>query len=119
MGDARRLFRQELHLLRDECLFEIAKVRHAAMLIGVGIGLTAIGGVFALIMMVRVLHEFVQLPLWASYGLIGIILLAGGVSLFAKAKQSLQSFHLMPHRTLHSVKEDAQWIKEQISLNKT
>jgi hypothetical protein len=119
IGDVRTLVRQELQLLRDEFFFETAKVRQAAVAIGAGIVLAAIGGLFALVMLVQVLHQFVHLPLWASYGVVGFILLAVGVSLLFKAKRSLESFNLMPRRTLHSMKEDAQWIKEQISLNKT
>lgn len=119
IGDVRSLFRQELQLMRDEFISEIAKIRQAAVAMGMGIGLLAIGGIFALVMLVQVLNEFLHLPLWACYGLVGIILLAIGVSLLVKAKQSLESFHLMPRRTLHTMKEDAQWIKEQISLNKT
>ncbi len=119
IGDARTLVRQELQLLRDEFFSETDKIRQAAVAIGAGIVVTAIGGLFALVMLVQVLHQFVHLPLWASYGVVGFILLAVGVSLLFKAKRSLESFNLMPRRTLHSMKEDAQWIKEQISLNKT
>lgn len=117
--DGRTLFRQELQLLRDEFFSEISKVRQAAVAIGAGLGLTVIGGLFALIMLVHVLHEFAHLPLWACYGLVGVILLAVGVVLLVKAKHSLENFNLMPRRTLRTLKEDAQWIKEQISLNKT
>lgn len=117
--DARTLFRQELQLLRDEIFSEISKIRHGAVAIGAGIGLTVIGGLFLLIMLVHVLHQYVHLPLWACYGLIGAVLLIMGTAFFIKAKHSLQSFNPMPRRTLRSMKEDAQWIKEQISLNKT
>lgn len=119
IGDVRTLFRQELQLLRDEFFLEISKVRQAAVAIGAGIGLTIIGGLFALIMLVHALHEFAHLPLWACYGLIGVILLAVGAVLLIKAKHSLENFNLMPRRTLRTLKEDAQWIKEQVSLNKT
>lgn len=119
LGDLRTLFRQELQLLRDEFFLEIDKIRQAAFAFGAGIGLTIIGGLFLFIMLVHVLHQYASLPLWACYGLIGVILLAVGSALLIKAKQSLQNFNLMPRRTLRSMKEDAQWIKEQISLNKT
>lgn len=119
VGDARTLLRQELQLLRDEFFSEIAKIRQGAVAIGAGIGFTVIGGLFLLIMLVHVLHQYVHLPLWACYGLIGAILLVMGTAFFIKAKHSLQSFNPMPRRTLRSMKEDAQWIKEQLSLNKT
>jgi hypothetical protein len=119
IGDARTLFRQELRLLRDEVLFEIAKIRQGVVAIGMGIGFTVVGGLFSLFMLAHVLHEFAQLPLWACYGLIGVILLAIGAALLLKAKHALESFHVVPRRTLHSMKEDAQWIKEQLSSSKT
>lgn len=119
VGDLRTLFRQELQLLRDEFFLEIDKIRQAAVAVGAGIGVTIIGGLFLFIMLVHLLHQYASLPLWACYGLIGVILLAVGAALLIKAKQSLQNFNLMPRRTLRSMKEDAQWIKEQISLNKT
>ena len=119
VGDARTLLRQEIQLLRDEFFLEIDKIRQAAVAIGTGIGFTLIGGLFLLIMLVHVLHQYAHLPLWACYGLIGIILLVIGAVLLNRAKQALQNFNLMPRRTLRSMKEDAQWIKEQISLNKT
>jgi hypothetical protein len=118
IGDARTLVRQELRLMRDEVLFEIAKVRRGIVAIGMAIGFTVIGGLFALFMLVHVLHEFLSLPLWAGYGLVGGTLLVIGFALLIKAKQALESFNLMPRRTLHSMKEDAQWIKDQLSLNK-
>lgn len=118
VGDARTLVRQELQLLRDEFFSEIAKFRRGVVAIGVGIGFLAMGGLFALIMLVHALHEFVHLPLWACYGLIGAVLLLVGVALLINAKNSLQNFNVMPRRTLRSIKEDAQWIKEQVS-NKT
>jgi hypothetical protein len=119
VGDLRTLFRQELQLLRDEFFLEIDKIRQAAVAVGAGIGVTIIGGLFLFIMLVHLLHQYASLPLWACYGLIGVILLAVGAALLVKAKSSLQNFNLMPRRTLRSMKEDAQWIKEQISLNKT
>ena len=119
LGDLRTLFRQELQLLRDEFFLEIDKIRQAAVAVGAGIGVTIIGGLFLFIMLVHLLHQYASLPLWACYGLIGVILLAVGAALLVKAKNSLQNFNLMPRRTLRSMKEDAQWIKEQISLNKT
>jgi hypothetical protein len=119
LGDLRTLFRQELQLLRDEFFLEIDKIRQAAVAVGAGIGVTIIGGLFLFIMLVHLLHQYASLPLWACYGLIGVILLAVGAALLVKAKSSLQNFNLMPRRTLRSMKEDAQWIKEQISLNKT
>ncbi|UVT20404.1 MAG: phage holin family protein [Nitrospira sp.] len=118
VGDVRTLIRQELQLMRDEFHAETKKACQAAVSIGVGIGLTLIGGIFALIMIVHMLHQFANLPLWACYGAIGIVLLAVGALLLVNATQALQNFNLIPRRTLHSLKEDAQCIKDHIPSNK-
>jgi hypothetical protein len=115
IGDVRTLFRQELQLMRDEFFSEVAKVRQGTMAIGAGVACAGIGGILLLIMLVQVLHEFAGLPLWASYGVIGFILLVVGSALLVKGKYSLQTFSAMPRKSLRSMKEDAQWIKEQMS----
>ncbi len=118
VGDVRTLFRQEFQLMRDEFYAETRKAWQAAVSIGVGIGLVVIGGVFALMMIVQMLHQFAKLPLWASYGATGIILLAVGSALVIRATQALQDFTVIPRRTLDSMKEDAQWIKDHMPSNK-
>lgn len=115
IGDVRTLFRQELQLMRDEFFSEVAKVRQGTVAIGAGVACGAIGGLLLLMMLVQALHEFAGLPLWASYGVIGFILLAVGFALLVKGKHSLQTFSAMPRKSLRSMKEDAQWIKEQMS----
>jgi hypothetical protein len=118
IGDARTLVRQEIQLLQDEFVSEIAKIGQGVVAIGVGIGFLVIGGLFVLIMLTQVLHELAHLPLWACYGLIGVILLLIAAALLLNAKHSLKKFTLMPRRTLRSMKEDVLWIKEHISSNK-
>lgn len=115
--DVRSLFRQELQLLRDEFLAEMSKARQAAVLMGIGIGLALIGGIF--IMIAEMLHQFADLPLWASYGTVGGVLIALGSVLLLKATKALQNFTLIPRQALHSMQDNAQWIKDQLPFNKT
>jgi hypothetical protein len=119
LDDFQSLLRQEVQLLRDEVLLEMSKAGRAASGFGVGAVLTAIGLLFVLLMLVHGLHEWIGLPLWASYGMIGIVLSGIGISLLAKARSLAGTVEAMPRRTLFAMKENVQWIKEQVTLKKT
>ncbi|ALA59206.1 phage holin family protein [Nitrospira moscoviensis] len=119
LQDLRTLMRQEAQLLRDEVKLEVSKAGRAASGFGIGAGLLAIGGLFLLLMLVHGLHEWTGLPLWASYGLAGLILAGIGGVLLVRARSLAGSVHAMPRRTLYAIKEDAQWIKEQVMSKKT
>jgi hypothetical protein len=117
--DLRVLMRQEAQLLRDEVKLEVTKAGRAASGLGIGIGLLAIGGLFLLLMLVHGLQEWLAWPLWASYGLVGLLLAGAGVVLLMKARSLAGTVQTMPRRTLYAIKEDAQWIKEQVMSKRT
>lgn len=119
LQDLRVLMRQEAQLLRDEVKLEVSKAGRAASGLGIGAGLLAVGALFLLLMLVHGLHEWTGLPLWASYGLVGLILAGVGGVLLARARALAGTVHAMPRRTLYAMKEDAQWIKEQVMSKKT
>ncbi|MGC4097060.1 MAG: phage holin family protein [Nitrospira sp.] len=118
MGDVRALIRQELRLMRHEFEAEFTKVRHGVVSIGIGLGVAGIGSIFALTMLVYVLNELTPLPLWACYGAVGMFLVVIGGWLLMRGRHLLGSFDIVPRRTLHAIKEDAEWIKHEITSNK-
>ena len=80
-------------------------------------GIAAILGLMAVILLcltlVYVLHSLAGLSLWASYGVVAILAVGGAAILAYSAVKLGSTLRLWPFRTLHTVKEDAQWIKEQ------
>lgn len=119
LQDVKVLVHQEAQLLRDEVKLEVGKAGRAASSLGIGIGVAAIGGLFLLLMLVHGLHEWFELPLWMSYGLVGAALAGAGAILIVRARSLAGSVNTVPKRTLYAVKEDAQWIKEQVMSKKT
>lgn len=119
LQDVRLLMRQEAQLLRDEVKLEVSKAGRAASGFGIGAALLALGGLFLLLMLVHGLHEWTGLPLWASYGLVGVVLAGIGGFFLARARSLAGSVQPMPRRTLYAIKEDAQWIKEQVMSKRT
>lgn len=112
--DLKRLCRQELRLAQHEMQLELRKVVMAIVYAAVALLLCLIAVTFFLVMLVHLLHSFAGMPLWASYGIVGLIaILLTGVCAYGLYKVG-STLRLWPFRTVHSIKEDAQWIKEQL-----
>jgi uncharacterized membrane protein YqjE len=112
--DLKQLFNQEIRLAQHEMQLELRKVVSSLLQAAFALLLSLIAVIFFLVMMVHLLQTYTALPLWACYGLVGIV----AASLAAVFMYSLwklrSSLRLWPFRTVHSIKEDAQWIKEQL-----
>ncbi|MCE3225164.1 MAG: hypothetical protein K0S58_3344 [Nitrospira sp.] len=96
--DLRRLVAQELQLAKHEMQHEVSK--------------------FCLTL-VYVLHSLLGLSLWVSYGVVALLAAAGAGGLVYLVIKLGSSLRLWPFRTLHTLKEDAQWIKTQVLWPKT
>ena len=117
--DCKLLMQQEAQLLRDEVKLEASKVGRAASGFGIGAALAGVGGLFLLLMLVHGLHEWIGWPLWASYGLIGLLLAGIGLAFIVNARTLAGSVSPIPRRTIFTMKENIQWIKENMTLKKT
>jgi hypothetical protein len=113
MEDFKLLLSQEVRLARHEMQQEMAKVKTAAISAAMGVGLLSVGGLMLVIMLVHLLQWLTNLPLWLCYGIVAIGLLSGGMVLIRKSKGSVSDVHLVPWRTVQTMKENATWMKEQ------
>jgi hypothetical protein len=119
LDDARALLRQEAQLLKDEVKLELSKAGRAASGFGVGAVMAALGSLFLLLMLVHGLHEWFDWPLWACYGLVGAAIAGSGLALIVRARSLAGSVRTTPQRSLHTMKENVQWIKERMTLKRT
>jgi hypothetical protein len=119
LDDARVLMRQEAQLLKDEVKFELSKAGRAASGFGVGAVLAGVGALFLLLMLVHALNEWFEWPLWVCYGLVGAAITGSGIGLIVRARSLAESVHATPLRSLHTMKENVQWIKERMTLKRT
>jgi NhaP-type Na+/H+ or K+/H+ antiporter len=97
------MFRQEI---RDD----LRKSRDAALALGVGVGISLMGGVLCLMMLPLLLHWVApELPLWACFGIVGGILAAlGGVLVYAGVKK-FESFNPLSDQSFKAFKENLKW----------
>ena len=119
LEDIRVLIGQTMRLARDEMKLERQKLTSLVIRLGIGLTMAFMTSVLLLLMVVHLLHGWLGLPLWTSYGIVGLLcsLMAG--LLLAGAASLAATLRLWPFRTLHSIKEDARWIKEQVLSTKT
>jgi hypothetical protein len=118
LADMKALAIQEFRLATHEVREELGKAQSAVSSLAMAIGLAAIGGLLLILMVVHLLAE-AGLPLWASYGLVGLVLGGAGVWLLLRAKRQAAEIHVLPVRTVQTMKENVSWIKEEVTSART
>jgi membrane protein len=117
LNDAKDLFAQELRLARLELRQDIQKTKTAGVALGIGLGITGLGLVMLLLMIVHLIDTYTNLPLWGSYGIVGVVLAAVGVGLLMMGKNKVAEVDFIPQQTAEAVKEDVGWIRARMRFN--
>ena len=114
--DAQTLLKQEMVLAKREVADELHKARDAAIALGIGIGITSVGGLLLGLMLVYLLQwaSSEHLTLWGCYGIVGAALMVVGGGLLFFGKRRAGAIHLMPEHTMATMKDNVAWIKNQL-----
>jgi hypothetical protein len=114
--DAQTLLEQETALVKREVTDELHKARDAAIALGIGIGITSVGGLLLGLMLVYLLQwaSSERLTLWGCYGVVGAALMVVGGGLLFFGKRRAGAVHLMPEQTMTTMKDNVAWIKNQL-----
>jgi hypothetical protein len=118
LGDIRDLLAAELKVARTEIGEDIQKTKGALTALGIGLVILAISVGLLLLMVVHLLHAITNLPLWASYGIVGVVVAAVGIGLLIVAKNKGQGVDFAPEQTVAAVKEDVGWIRARVMSNR-
>ena len=118
VADAYTLVLQELRLARHEFQEEGRKTKTAALALGSGLTLAVFGGLFILLMLVHLLKALTELPLWACYGSLGGLLIIVAMTLFISGMKKVKQIHVVPTRTVETLKENVQWFKDIATSSK-
>jgi hypothetical protein len=114
MKDAKDLLVQELTLAKLEGQDEVRQIKTAALSLGIGVGVAAVGGILLSVMLVHVLAAYTDIPLWGCYGIVGSVFGVLGWVLLASGKHKIEEIDVMP-QTVETMKENAQWLREQMT----
>lgn len=107
------LVRQEVTLARVEITQKMSKTAKDAGFLAVG-GLVLYAGMLTLIATIVIILASIGVPWWLSALLVGLVVSAAGFFLVQKGMQALKKMDIVPKETVESVKEDAEWVKEQV-----
>jgi hypothetical protein len=106
------LFRQEVQLARAEITGKLPKLGRDVGFLVVG-GAVAYTGVLALVATAIIALAY-ALPWWLAALIVGVVVTGSGLFLVQRGMAALRTESLAPQQTLATLKEDAQWVKEQV-----
>jgi xanthine/uracil permease len=111
--DMGTLVSQELALARTELTDKASRVGKDVAMLAAG-GLVAYAGLLAIIAAVIVLIAERGVPLWVSALVVGLVVAGIGYVLIRRGISALKHEDFAPRQTIQSLKEDTQWVKEQV-----
>ena len=112
------LSRETSTLLRDEVALAKAEMSQKVAGVGMDIGFLVAGGAVAYAGLLALIAALIlalgeALPMWLSALLVGIAVAAGGAVLVRSGLARLKERNPVPEQTIQTLKEDAEWLKNQ------
>ena len=107
-------------LVRQEVALAQAELTVKATSVGKNVGFLAVGGAIAYAGVLAVLAGVILglsllIPAWIAAIMVGLVVGAVAFFLISSALEELKKTNLKPEETVESIKEDAQWLKDQVS----
>jgi len=107
-------------LVRQEVALAQVELTTKATRVGKNVGFLAVGGAVAYAAVLSILAGVIMLlglaiPVWLSAIIVGLVV--GGIAYFlvSSALAELRATDPVPRETVETIKEDAQWLKNQVS----
>jgi len=119
VGDAQDLVRKEIALARQEVREELDAAKNAGIKLGIAGAVLAVGGLLVVLAIAQGIADLFDWPVWAGYALVGVVLAIVGGILFSAAQRQIKSIHPVPERTVETMKENVEWIKDRTTSDKT
>jgi protein-S-isoprenylcysteine O-methyltransferase Ste14 len=119
VADAQELVRQEIALARQEVREEINTAKDAGIKLGIAGAVLAIGGLLLVLTLAQALADLFNWPAWAGYGLVGVVLAIVGYFLLSAAQKRLKEVHPVPEKTVETLKENVEWLKDRTTSDRT
>lgn len=110
--DMSTLMRQEIKLAKAETMQTVSAAMRSVVMLAGG-GLVAYAG-FILLLIAAGVGMGAVMPLWLSMLIVGVVAIIVGVILLQSGRSNLSNLSIVPEKTVESIKEDAEWVKEQV-----
>ena len=107
-------------LVRHEVALAQAELTAKATLVGKNVGFLAVGGAVGYAAMLAIVAGIIIglsyfMPAWLAAIIVGAVIGIAAFMLISSALAELKKTNIKPEETVESIKEDAQWLKNQVS----
>ena len=107
-------------LVRNEVALAKVEITQKATKVGTNIGSLVIGGAVGYAALLAICAAVILLlsnwiPPWLSALIVGVVVGVIAWLMISKAMATLRNMDMTPQESVESLKEDAQWIKDQVS----
>lgn len=115
MGDLAELVSKEIQLAKAEASEKVSQLGHGVAALAAG-ALVAFAGLLVLLdaAVYGLAAALEDAPLWLSPLIVGVVVLGVGVALLLRGRSSVRPDNLAPKRTVESLRQDAELIREQM-----
>ena len=107
-----QLVHKEMELARTEMTANVVRTGRNASLIGVG-GAVAYGGFLVVLAAAVGVLMMLGLDMWLAALIVGLVVIGIGAALIQRGRSQLEAGSLAPTRTIETLKDDAEWAKDQ------
>jgi hypothetical protein len=111
-SDTSTLVRQEVQLAKTEMTQKATRVGKDVASMAIG-GAVAYAGLLAVLAAIILGLAALGLPAWLAALLVGAVTAGVGYVLIQRGRDALAREDLTPRQTIETLKEDAEWAKEQ------
>lgn len=106
------ILRSEIRLARMEMAGKARAMGKAAGLFGAGVAVLAVAGLLLVVTCVAALA--LVMPVWLACLIMGGTLAIAGGFMVLVGRQRLRQVDPRPSTTIHSIKEDVEWLRQSI-----
>lgn len=112
-NDFSSLVRKELQLARVETMEKVNYATQSIIWIVAG-GMIGYAGFIALVI-ASIVGLAMFMPLWLSALILGLVLVIISAILIQSGRSSLKAMSIVPEKTVESLQEDAEFVKEKVT----
>ena len=110
VNDVGELVRQEMRFARKEIASDLRKTQAATTSLAIGVAVVFVGVLLLAHSLAWLLSWAVpSLPLWAAYGIVGLLIAAVGGSLAWAGYSKFKTFNPLPEKTIATIEENVSW----------
>lgn len=107
-------------LVKQEVALAQTELTQKATKVGKNVGFLVVGGAVAYAALLAFIAALIivlshVVPAWAAALLVGVIVAIAAVVMILSALSALKNTGITPTQTVETIKEDAQWLKDQVS----